>query len=254
MYIDSHSHIYSNEFFNDTFEMLQRAGAAGVTTILMPAIDSETHERMFELEQTAQVRCLSMIGLHPCSVKEDYEKELKIIEQHLQQRKFVAIGETGLDFYWDVSYKEQQYRALEKQIQWALEYQLPLVIHSRNATQECIDMVAQYVPEGLRGVFHCFGGFIEEAQKIMNLGFFLGIGGVVTFKKSGLAEVIKNIGLEYVILETDAPYLAPVPHRGKRNEPAYIPLIAQKIADVLEMPVEKVAAVTTENSKKLFSL
>jgi len=234
--------------------MLQKSKEARVATILMPAIDSETHERMFSFENETQVKCLSMMGLHPCSVKDDFRSELSIVDQYLKQRNFVAIGETGLDFYWDLTFKDQQYEAFEQQIGWALEYDIPIVIHSRSSTKECIDVVSTYIDKGLRGVFHCFGGSVEEAKTIMDFGFYLGIGGVLTFKKSGLDTVLKTVGIDKVVLETDAPYLAPTPHRGKRNEPAYIPLIAQKLADTLELPVSEIENITTINTKKLFRI
>ncbi|HRB49228.1 MAG TPA: TatD family hydrolase, partial [Niabella sp.] len=248
------AHIYSEQFFADKVEMLQKSKEARVATILMPAIDSETHERMFSFENETQVKCLSMMGLHPCSVKDDFRSELSIVDQYLKQRNFVAIGETGLDFYWDLTFKDQQYEAFEQQIGWALEYDIPIVIHSRSSTKECIDVVSTYIDKGLRGVFHCFGGSVEEAKTIMDFGFYLGIGGVLTFKKSGLDTVLKTVGIDKVVLETDAPYLAPTPHRGKRNEPAYIPLIAQKLADTLELPVSEIENITTINTKKLFRI
>jgi len=254
MFIDSHAHIYSEQFFADKVEMLQKSKEARVATILMPAIDSETHERMFSFENETQVKCLSMMGLHPCSVKDDFRSELSIVDQYLKQRNFVAIGETGLDFYWDLTFKDQQYEAFEQQIGWALEYDIPIVIHSRSSTKECIDVVSTYIDKGLRGVFHCFCGSVEEAKTIMDFGFYLGIGGVLTFKKSGLDTVLKTVGIDKVVLETDAPYLAPTPHRGKRNEPAYIPLIAQKLADTLELPVSEIENITTINTKKLFRI
>ena len=254
MFIDTHAQIYSEQLFDQKDEFLKRAHLARVGTIVMPAIDSQTHKQMISMESDQPVKILSMMGLHPCSVKEDYESELTVIENYLSERSFTAIGETGLDFYWDLTFKEQQYQAFERQIEWAIQYSLPIVIHARNATKECIDVVAKYTNRGLRGVFHCFGGSVEEAMQIMNLGFYLGIGGVLTFKKSGLDEVIKKVGLGKVVLETDAPYLAPVPYRGKRNEPAYIPLIAQKLADTMELAVEEIATITTDNAKKLFSL
>ncbi len=254
MFIDSHAHVYSEQFLNENAELFARALEVGVQTILMPAIDTQTHKYMLDLESIAPVHCLSMMGLHPCSVKADYEEELMVVENYLKQRPFIAIGESGLDFYWDLTYKEQQYEAFEKQIAWALEYQIPIVIHSRNATKECIEVVSKYKEYGLAGVFHCFSGSVEEAQAIMGLGFFLGIGGVLTFKKSGLDDVMREVGIKNVILETDAPYLAPVPYRGKRNEPAYIPLIANKLADVMELPVATIAEVTTNNAKNLFRL
>lgn len=254
MFIDSHSHIYSEQFFDDKDEMLLKANDAGVGVILMPAIDSETHERMFSFEKEKKVKCLSMMGLHPCSVKENFEDELNQIKKYLSERKFVAIGETGLDFYWDLSFKDAQYQAFEQQILWAIHYNIPIVIHSRNSTRECMDVVSKYIDKGLKGVFHCFGGSIEEANEIMEMGFYLGIGGVLTFKKSGLDEVIKKVGISRVILETDAPYLAPTPYRGKRNEPAYIPLIAQKLADTVQLSISEIEKITTENTQKLFGL
>lgn len=254
MFIDTHAHIYSEQLLADKNEFLERSLAAGVTTVLMPAIDSDTHEAMLNMEALSPVKCLSMMGLHPCSVKENFEKELNIIENYLKQRTFVAIGETGLDFYWDQSFKEQQYIAFRQQMEWAIQYDVPIVIHSRSSTKECIDLVSEYTGKGLKGVFHCFGGSREEAEQIMNFGFYLGIGGVLTFKKSGLDEVIRQVGLDRVVLETDAPYLAPVPYRGKRNEPAYIPLIAQKLSEVMGVTMDKIAEVTTNNAKKLFNL
>jgi len=254
MFIDTHAHVYSEQFLGDKSEFLERAALSNVSTILMPAIDAQTHAAMLEMEASGPVKCISMIGLHPCSVKEDFERELEIIDHYLRNRKFVALGETGLDFYWDTTFKEQQYQAFERQIEWAIQYDLPIVIHSRSSTKECIDLVARYVNRGLKGVFHCFGGSREEANQIINLGFYLGIGGVLTFKKSGLDEVIKQVGLERVVLETDTPYLAPVPYRGKRNEPSYIPLIAQKLSEVMGVTIDEIAEITTNNAKKLFNL
>lgn len=254
MYIDSHSHIYSTQFDDDNDAMLERAATASVTKILMPAIDSGTHKNMIAMQNQHPGFCYSMMGLHPCSVKENYEEELHIIQNYLAEKKFIAIGETGLDFYWDKTFAPQQYLAFEQQISWAIEYNLPIVIHSRNATPECIELISQYISKGLTGVFHCFGGSAQEAQSITNMGFYLGIGGVLTFKKSGLDDVLKNISLDHIILETDAPYLAPVPYRGKRNEPAYLPHIAQKLADVKQMSLDEIARITTGNTKILFNI
>ncbi|MBO9619130.1 MAG: TatD family hydrolase [Niabella sp.] len=254
MLIDTHAHIYAAEFNNDRQEMLERAFTAGVSPVLMPAIDSETHASMLELEAAYPGRCIAMIGLHPVSVKEDFAKELAIIEGMLQRRRFIAIGETGLDYYWDVTHKQQQIEAFEQQLQWALEHQIPVVIHSREATDDCIALIRKYTPRGLRGVFHCFGGSLEQAEAIIGEGFYLGIGGVLTFKKAGLDLVLKQLPLDQIILETDAPYLAPVPYRGKRNEPAYLLQVAQKLADVKEMHVNELAAITSANAKKLFAL
>ena len=249
--IDTHAHIYLPEFDADRKELIDKAAEEGVQQILMPAIDSSTHEKMLEVQSTFQ-NCFSMMGLHPCSVKEDFETELQIAEQHLARRSFIAVGEIGLDFYWDLSFKKQQYIAFNEQIQLALQYDLPIVIHSRNAVDECIEVVKQY--PALRGVFHCFSGNEEQAKKIIELNFFLGIGGVVTFKNAGLDKVIKAIGLQQVLLETDAPYLAPVPFRGKRNEPSYIKLVTEKLAAIANITSEEIAELTTGNANKLFRL
>jgi TatD DNase family protein len=248
-FIDTHSHIYLPEFDADRQEIIERAKEAGVAKIFMPAIDGDTHQKMLEVEDQFD-NCYSMMGAHPCSVKENYEKELAIVNEHLTKKRFIAIGEIGLDFYWDKTFVEQQYQAFHKQIEIALHHNLPIVIHSRNATDECIEVVGQY-PE-LRGVFHCFSGNLEQAKKILSLNFMLGIGGVITFKNAGLDKVIQEIGLQNVILETDAPYLAPVPYRGKRNEPAYVKLVAEKLSHLTRMPIEEIAQLTTANANKLF--
>jgi TatD DNase family protein len=249
--IDTHAHIYLPEFDNDREALLKRAEEQEIETIYLPAIDSSTHEAMLQTEERFSI-CKSMIGLHPCSVKENYRDELAIIESYLQQRRFAAIGEIGLDFYWDKTFTEQQYAAFHRQIELALQYKLPIVIHSRNATDECIAVVSQY-PE-VKGVFHCFSGNETQARKLIELGFYLGIGGVVTFKNAGLDKVVQAIGPSHLVLETDAPYLAPVPYRGKRNEPAYTRLVAEKLADLLAVDISEVAKITTANAKKLLQM
>ncbi|HEX8315468.1 MAG TPA: TatD family hydrolase [Flavisolibacter sp.] len=249
-FIDTHAHIYLPEFDQNREKLLIAARDAGVKEIYLPAIDSSTHESMLQTEKDFPL-CKSMMGLHPCSVKEDYENEISIIKNYLAGRKFIAVGEIGLDFYWDKTFAKQQYEAFHQQIELALQYKLPIVIHSRNAIDECIDVVAQY--PALRGVFHCFSGSEEQARKITELQFLLGIGGVVTFKNSGLDKVISRVGLSAVVLETDAPYLAPVPYRGKRNEPSYTKLVAEKISSVLGISVKEVGTITTRNAEKLFS-
>ena len=249
--IDSHAHIYLPEFAEERAELMKRSNAAGVKKILMPAIDSSTHEMMLQTENECS-DCLAMMGLHPCSVNEAYTKELEKVEAYLASRKFVAVGEIGLDFYWDKTFTAEQYTAFHKQIEWALLYSLPIVIHSRNATDECIEVIKQYPT--LTGVFHCFSGNVDQAQQIIETNFLLGIGGVVTFKNAGLDKVIEQMGIDKVILETDAPYLAPVPYRGKRNEPAYVKLVAQKIASILGISVEDVEELTTNNAINLFKL
>lgn len=254
MYIDSHSHIYLDAFKNDMGDMLQRASQAGVSLVLMPAIDSGTHDTMLQIEAVHPQACLSMMGLHPCSVAENLQQELAIVKDYLQKRKFVAIGETGLDFHWDLTYKELQYQAFEQQIEWALEYNLPVVVHSRKSTEACVEVIKKYAPKGLKGVFHCFSGDLKLARAVLDQGFYLGIGGVATFKNGGLAEILPYIPMESLLLETDAPYLAPVPYRGKRNEPAYIPIIAEKLAALKNLSVEEIGRATTINSQKLFNL
>jgi TatD DNase family protein len=249
--IDTHAHIYLPEFDSDREATLGRAAAAGVEAIYLPAIDSTTHEAMLQTEIRFP-NCRSMIGLHPCSVKEDFEQELAMVENYLRQRKFVAVGEIGLDFYWDTTFTSQQFAAFHRQIALALEYGLPIAIHSRNATDECIEVVRQY--PGLRGVFHCFSGNEEQARALMELGFYLGIGGVVSFKNAGLDKVVQRIGFSHLVLETDAPYLAPVPFRGKRNEPAYTKLVAEKLAALLQVDRLEIAKITTANAKKLFQM
>ncbi len=249
--IDTHTHIYLPEFADDREAMIGRAEEKGVQIMLMPAIDSSTHAGMLELERDYK-GCLSMIGLHPCSVKSDYEKELELVNDYLKQRKFVAIGETGLDFYWDKTFTSEQYMAFRRQAEWALEYDLPLVIHSRESIDECIEVVKSY--PGLRGVFHCFSGSESQAKEILETGFYLGIGGVVSFKNAGLDKVVAKTGLSKLVLETDAPYLAPVPYRGKRNEPAYLMLVAEKLAMIMDCSVEEVTKITTENARNLFRL
>lgn len=249
--IDTHTHIYLPEFEQDLPAVLEKAAANGVRYCLLPAIDSSTHSRMLYLAQQRPF-CKAMMGLHPCSVTADFESEVLIIKNYLQEQSFVAIGEIGLDFYWDKTFIKEQYDAFHQQIALALEKGLPVVIHSRNATDECIEVVRQYT--GLQGVFHCFSGNVAQAQAAIDAGFYLGIGGVVTFKNSGLDGVIAEVGLDKVVLETDAPYLAPVPYRGKRNEPAYTALVAEKLASITGRPVAEVAQITTENAVRLFNL
>jgi TatD DNase family protein len=250
--IDTHCHLYTKEFDEDIDAVMVRAADAGVKKFYLPAIDMSCTYRMDKLEENYPDKCFAMAGLHPCSVKEDFEKEIGFIKELLQQRKFAGIGETGLDFYWDKTFVSQQYEALEIQIELALAYSLPLILHTRNATQETIDVVKKYKGSGLQGIFHCFGGTKEEADQIIELGFYLGIGGVVTYKNAGLAEVLHQTDMKSVVLETDAPYLAPVPVRGKRNESSYLKYIAEKIATVKNITVEEVERITTENAEKIF--
>lgn len=252
--VDTHAHVYVKEFAADLGDMIKRAEKQGVTQILMPAIDSETHEEMLRVEQAFPGVCISMMGLHPCSVKQNYAQELKTASEYLSQQKFVAVGEIGLDFYWDITFKDQQYDAFHQQVEWALHYDIPVVIHSRNSTDECIGLVKEHQKGKLKGVFHCFSGTVEQARQVIDAGLHLGIGGVLTYKKAGLDEVLKEIDMNAIVLETDAPYLTPVPFRGKRNECSYISYTAQKLADVKQISLEELATITTKNAQKLFGL
>jgi TatD DNase family protein len=252
--IDTHCHIYLAEFEADRADVINRAWDKGIHKFLLPAIDRETHVSVLKMEEEFPGQCYAMMGLHPCSVNINFEDELKIVKQYLEKRKFIAIGEIGLDFYWDVSFKAQQFEAFDLQIEWALEFDIPIVIHSRNSIDECIEAVTKRQSGKLKGVFHCFGGSAEQANKIIDLGFYLGIGGVVTFKKSGLDRVLKDVDMKHLLLETDAPYLAPVPYRGKRNECSYLNLIAEKIAAIKELSLAEVDFITTNNAKTLFGI
>ncbi len=254
IFTDTHCHLYSNQFAADIDEVINRAVIEGADKFYLPAIDSTTHKQMITLEENYPGKCIAMMGLHPCSVKENYLQELQIVEEWLTKRKFAAVGEIGLDFYWDKTFTEQQYDAFRKQIELSLHYKLPIVIHTRNAMPETITVVKEYASKGINGIFHCFSGTYTEAVEIINMGFYLGIGGVITYKNAGLAEVIEKIDIKYLVVETDAPYLTPVPFRGKRNESSYLKYIIEKLAQVKNMPVEEIAAVTTANAQKIFGI
>jgi TatD DNase family protein len=251
--IDTHTHLYLKEFFADVEEVIERAEKEGVQKFYLPSIDSTEIANILTLEKKFPQKCFAMMGLHPCSVKENYKEELSIVNEWLQKRKFAAIGETGLDFYWDKTFIAQQYESFYQQIEWALEFDLPIVIHTRNAIEETINVIKNYAGKGLHGIFHCFGGDKQNAKDIIDAGFYLGIGGVLTYKNSGLADVIKEISLEHIVLETDSPYLTPVPFRGKRNESSYLKLIVQKLSEIKNISVEEVATITTANAEKILN-
>lgn len=251
-WIDTHAHLYGEEFAEDRTAVVERALAAGVSKLYLPNIDSSSIDGMLALETQFPGQCFAMMGVHPCYVNENVDQELAVVTDWLAKRAFKAIGEIGLDFYWDKTHVEQQYKAFRRQLELARDYSIPVAIHSRESTRECIDEVRALQDGRLSGVFHCFSGTLEEAREIIDLGFYLGIGGVVTFKKSGLDKLLEEIDMANIVLETDAPYLAPVPYRGKRNESAYIPLIGEKIADVKNLKIADVAAITTNNALKLF--
>lgn len=254
MLIDTHSHIYSEEFLHDRDEALQRAYSNGVKKIVLPNIDSGSIKHMLDLADAYPHLCYPLMGLHPTSVDEDYKDELQAVEYWLEKRKFYGIGEIGIDLYWDTKFVNEQKEAFRYQIQLAKKYDLPIVIHVRNSFDETFEIVTEEQDGSLRGIFHCFSGNTIEAKKVIDLGFLLGIGGVLTFKNSSLDEVIKAIDLKNLVLETDAPYLSPVPKRGKRNESAYIVYVAQKIAEVYDVSVAKVAEITTSNARNLFGI
>lgn len=253
LFTDTHAHLYSTKFSGDNDAMISRCFEAGVGRVFLPAIDLSTHDAQDELQSKYSSQLFSMMGLHPCSVEPgSIETELAAIRKRLDTGKYIAVGEIGIDLYWDKTHLVLQQDAFAKQIDWAIEMDLPICIHSRNAFNECFEIVQAKQNGKLRGVFHCFSDGIEEAQKVIDVGFYMGIGGVVTFKNSGLDKVVEAISLDHIVLETDAPYLAPVPHRGQRNESSYLVHVAQKIAEVKKIAIEEIAAVTTENSKILF--
>ena len=274
--IDTHSHIYSEEFDEDRTEVIARAKAAGVDMILLPAIDSQSHKRQEALAISRPEMFRQMMGLHPTSVSDDYETELAIVHQKLFNSnnqafkyssinpQYIAIGEIGLDFYWDTTFREQQIDACHKQMTWAEELGLPLALHLRSA-KESNDVTARgdayeeffsicKKTGSCQGIMHCFSGSLADARRAVEMGFLLGIGGVVTYKKSTLPEIVKEVGLDNIVLETDAPYLAPVPYRGRRNESSYVRFVAEKVAEILGVSFEEVEVVTTRNAKRIFGL
>ena len=252
MLIDTHAHLYLPQFEKDRAEVMENARQNQVEKIFLPNIDHTSIDSMLELEAAYPDRCFAMMGLHPCSVKENYKEELAIVEKWLEKRTFCAVGEIGIDLYWDKTFIEEQKKAFLQQINWAKDLGRPIVIHSRESTDIIIEMLQSEKDHRLRGIFHCFGGTVEQAKAIIDLGFYLGIGGVLTFKKSGLDKTMESIALDHVVLETDSPYLAPTPFRGKRNESAYIHQTATRLASIKEISLDEVARITTANALKIF--
>ncbi|MFZ4581196.1 MAG: TatD family hydrolase [Paludibacter sp.] len=251
--IDTHSHIYAEEFDVDRTETILRAKEAGISHIILPNCDSGTLPRMLALEAEYPNYCSAAIGLHPTSVNTNYLNELAIVKTELERRKYIAVGEIGIDLYWDKTFLPEQIIALQQQIKWALEYNLPVIIHVRDSFRETMDALKSYKNTTLTGVFHSFTGTLEEAQEIIDFGgFLLGINGIVTFKNSGLASVIEKIDLKHILLETDSPYLTPVPFRGKRNESAYTQLVANKLSQIYNCSLAEIDAQTTRNALSLF--
>ena len=253
--IDTHTHVFSEEFSEDIESIVNRAKQVGVEKMLLPNIDAESIDTLLSLTSSYPGYCLPMMGLHPTSVGNEWEKDLKIIKEELAKRNYVAIGEIGIDLYWDVTYKEAQMDAFKEQLRWSIEYDLPVSIHTRNAINEVIDCIEDVGTENLRGVFHSFGGTAADLKNILTLkNFLIGINGVVTFKNSTLGTVLQNADLSHIVIETDAPYLTPVPHRGKRNEPSYCVQIVNKLAEIYNICPEKVAEETSKNAEKMFCL
>jgi TatD DNase family protein len=249
---DTHTHLYALEFEADRNFLIDDAIHKGVSKFFLPNIDSSSFDGLYKVCDDFPGNCFPMMGLHPCSVKENYKEELAKADAEFSKRKFYAIGEIGIDLYWDKTFVKQQEDAFKVQIKWASEKKLPIVIHSRNSTDEIISILKQHSHLNLSGIFHCFSGNIEQANEIIAMGFYLGIGGVVTFKNSGLDKVIEKINLEHIVLETDAPFLAPAPYRGKRNEPSYIVNVVKKIAELKKVPEEVVAEITFNNATRIF--
>lgn len=251
--IDTHAHIYLDEFKDDRAATLQRAEEKGVARIYLPNVDHTSIDGMLELESLYPGRCFSMMGLHPCYVKADFQRELYLVEEWLSKRRFAAVGEIGTDLYWDKTFWDQQVEAFRVQVNLAKKYSLPVVIHCRESVDETIALVEELRDDSLTGIFHCFSGNVVQARRITDMNFYLGIGGVATFKKGGLDLVLPEIPIGRLVLETDSPYLAPVPYRGKRNEPAYVQLVAARVSELMGIPVSEVAKATTRNALNLFS-
>ncbi len=252
IFTDTHIHLYAEEFTSDRDLLIREAISQGVQRFFLPNIDSTSIEGLFDLEKKYPENCFAMMGLHPCSVKENWKEELAMVEKKLSERKFAGVGEIGIDLYWDKTFVKEQEEVFKKQVELANHYKLPVIIHSRESFEEIYSILVETKKEKPYGIFHCFTGNADQAKHAISLGFYLGIGGVVTFKNSGLDKVVSEIDLQHIVLETDAPYLAPVPFRGKRNQPAYILKVAEKIAEIKSMSVEEVAGITTENSKIIF--
>lgn len=252
--IDTHCHVYASEFDDDLDEVIAAAKRQGVNRILLPNVDEETVDRLHAVADKFPDTCFPMMGLHPCDVMEDWEEEIHRLFALFEKRNYIAVGEIGLDLYWDKTTLPRQTAALKKQIEFALQKRLPVVLHTRDSTDKVLDVLSEYKGSGLTGVLHCFSGSKEQAIRAIKLDMMIGIGGVLTFKNAGIAETVKHIPLEHIILETDAPYLAPVPYRGKRNEPGYTRIVAEELAKILNLGIKELADITTANAERLFNL
>ncbi len=251
--IDTHSHLYAEEFNEDRNAVIQRAKKAGVEKIVLPNIDEKTLQGMLDMEEKYPNYCYPAIGLHPEGVNENYKQVLKFVKRELERRKYIAVGEIGIDLYWDKTYKNEQIKAFSQQVEWALEYNLPIIIHTRESFEEVMSVLELFREKGLRGVFHSFTGTIEQALQIIDFqGFKIGINGIVTFKNSGLDKTVEQIPIEHIIIETDSPYLTPTPYRGKRNESSYVALVRDKLSDIYQLSKQQVDTITTQSAKTLF--
>jgi TatD DNase family protein len=251
-FVDTHAHIYSEEFVEDKVEVIQRAKDAGVGKIVLPAIDSNTHQQQLDLTAQHPQMLYSLMGLHPTSVNDGYRKELDIVEKHLANGGIYGVGEVGIDLYWDKTHYKEQLDAFTIQTQWAIEANLPLIIHTRDSFDEVYNALYPLMTDDLTGIFHCFSGSANQAKQVVDMGFYIGVGGVYTFKNSNLREELKEIDINHIVLETDSPYLAPVPKRGKRNEPAYVVNVAGLMAEQRGMSLEQIATITSRNADKIF--
>ncbi len=253
MLIDTHTHLFSEQFDDDRDNVISRALDLGITKFLLPNIDLKTIDAMHNLVNQYPESCFPMMGLHPCSVKETYKNDLDVIESHLFSNQYVAVGEIGLDYHWDTTFAKEQKEVFVQHIEWAKQMELPVAIHCRESMQDILEILGRRSDDKLNGLLHCFSGNIEEAKQLIDLGFYLGIGGVITFKNSGLDKVIEQVDLKHLVLETDSPYLAPTPFRGKRNESAYLINVAEKLSEIKNVSIEETARITSENAQKLFN-
>ncbi|MCF8359475.1 MAG: TatD family hydrolase [Prolixibacteraceae bacterium] len=254
MLIDTHAHIYSEEFNGESDEVIKRAIGNGVTKILLPNIDSSSIKKMLDLSEKYSKICYPMMGIHPTSVNDDFEEELEVIEYWLSRKKFIAIGEIGIDLYWDKTYREEQEYIFRRQLRLARSYDLPVSVHLRDSYEVVVENIQKEYFDGLKGVFHCFSGNEQQAQEVLSMGFKIGIGGTVTFKNSNVDKVLSSLKPEDIVLETDAPYLSPVPLRGKRNESGNLVFILKKVADIFQMPEHEIAHITSQTATEVFNL
>lgn len=252
--IDTHAHLYLDQFDEDRDDVIRRALEAGVEKILLPNIERATYDSMMLLKEQHPKAIYTMVGLHPCSVKERYEEEIHFVEQRLSDGGHIAVGEIGLDYYWDTSFKKEQQKAFRAQLNWAKDLDLPVAIHCRESMEDILFILADEQDGRLKGVLHCFTGTADEGKQLIDLGMHIGLGGVITFKKGGMEKVLPELPLDWMLLETDSPFLTPAPNRGKRNESSYIPFIADRLADILGLSAEQVAQQTTSNAEALFAL